>query len=611
MPWVTILWSMMMGICVAIAGFYLLVWLLQREVWTYLTFATLALSIAGIAATELWVLRSTTIEGYGTALRWFHLPIWSAVLAGAGLVHLRMRPRRVWLGWTACALRTVSLVPNFVTGANLNYLEITRIEHVQVMGEPVAMVSGVPNPWMLIGQISLLLLTLFFLDGTVSAWRRGERALAIAMGGSLTALLVVNTVQAILGFWGLAQFPLLLTPAFVGITAVMGFELSLGTVRATRAERALRAQDDARRVSEQRLGLAAEAADAGLWSLEQGTGRIWATAKARELFGLDAERELSLADFTERIHPDDRATVLEFIDRSLASDDKVRAEFRALHPDGSPRWLAAFGRSRATPGAGSRTLTGVTVDITLRKTTEDEARRQRLQLAHLSRVATLNELSASLAHELNQPLAMILSNAEAAQVLLARDPPDLPEVSAILADIVSADRRAGDVIRRLRAFLHSGEPHRQDLTVNDAIHQVLDLVRAELADKTVSVRLSLAANLPPVRADKVLLEQAMLNLVTNACDAMLENPPGQRQLTIATRADADVVLVDIGDNGRGLPTEPERVFEAFFTTRPDGLGMGLTIVRSIVTAHGGRIWAESTAGLGATFHLTLPTAGSE
>jgi C4-dicarboxylate-specific signal transduction histidine kinase len=252
---------------------------------------------------------------------------------------------------------------------------------------------------------------------------------------------------------------------------------------------------------------------------------------------------------------------------------------------------------------------GVSMDVTARKVTLDKVRRQRARIERVSRVETLAELSASLAHELNQPLAMILTNAEAAQALLAQASPDLPEVREILADIVSADRRAADVIRHLRSLLDRGEPQREDLLLDDAIHRVLRLLGSEIDDQGVTVDLSLASDLPSVQADRILIEQVLVNLLNNACEAVADNPTGERRVSVVTRAHVDKVLIDVTDNGCGL-SDPEGIFDPFYSTKPGGLGMGLAIVRSIVKSHGGRVWAELAPARGTTIHVFLPRGGA-
>jgi PAS domain S-box-containing protein len=463
---------------------------------------------------------------------------------------------------------------------------------------------------MLTGQISLLLLILFIFDGGVSSRRRGEGVRSLVLAISIFVGVAVATVQAILVFWNFAHWPILVTPMFLFVAVVMGSELSLGLLRAMRAERDVQVMGAALSASEERLSLAAEAADAGFWGLDARSGEVWVTSKTRDLFGLAPSGDLRLTDFLEQVHPQDRARLKQLIVAALRSKDRFRTEFRVVDPGGHIRWLAGLGRGvgKTETEAGLRTLMGVSVDVTARKAIEDQDRRQRAELERLSKMETLSELSASLAHELNQPLAMILTNAEAALALLAQNPPNLSELSDILADIISADRRAADVIRHLRSLLERGETHRDDLLLHDAIHRVLELFGNEIDDQGVTVNLSLAAELPAVRADRILIEQVLLNLLNNACAAVADNPPGERQVLIVTRVHEDGVLVEVMDNGCGL-SEPKRIFEPFYSTTPGGLGMGLAIVRSIVNSHGGRVWAEATPLGGASVRFFLPRDG--
>ena len=249
-------------------------------------------------------------------------------------------------------------------------------------------------------------------------------------------------------------------------------------------------------------------------------------------------------------------------------------------------------------------------DVTDRHRAERELLEQRDELAHLSRVALLGELSAALAHELNQPLAAIMANARAGQRLMARQPPDVPEVGNILEDIVADDRRAGEVIRRLHALLERGELQLQSLDVNEIVREVVGLMHSELIRREVLVHTRLAPTLPRVPADRVQLQQVLMNLLLNACDAMGERPREQRQATITTACangdGGDAVVVSVADQGSGIPEgKLEKVFEPFFTSKQHGLGLGLAICRTIVAAHGGRLWAVNNHDRGATFHLAL------
>ncbi len=247
------------------------------------------------------------------------------------------------------------------------------------------------------------------------------------------------------------------------------------------------------------------------------------------------------------------------------------------------------------------------VDITERRSVERTTARQRDELAHLSRVAMLGELSGSLAHELNQPLTAILSNAQAAQRFLAQSPPRVDKLAEILTDIVKSDHRAGAVIQRLRSLLRKEEAQRHPLDINDVVEESLRLMRSDLLNRHVMVSTDLADALPAVSGDRNQLQQVLLNFVINGCDAM-DGREADRRLLVRTQATAHgSVEVSVADRGAGIPlADLERIFEPFVTTKSNGLGLGLSICRSIVEAHGGRLWATNNADRGATLHCELP-----
>ena len=238
---------------------------------------------------------------------------------------------------------------------------------------------------------------------------------------------------------------------------------------------------------------------------------------------------------------------------------------------------------------------------------ELDAHEQRRQLTHLSRVAMLGELSGGIAHELNQPLTAILSNAQAAQHFLDRKDLDRDELSEILKDIIAADQRAGEVIHRLRALFKKGERHLQPLDANELVREVLSIAHGDLITRAVEVLPDLAPQLPLIEGDRVQLEQVMLNLVMNGCDAMSAGGADGRRLSIRSRSSEAGVQISFTDLGLGFRAEDyDKLFQPFYTTKPQGLGLGLSISRSIVAAHGGRLWGTSRPGHGATFHLSLP-----
>ena len=247
------------------------------------------------------------------------------------------------------------------------------------------------------------------------------------------------------------------------------------------------------------------------------------------------------------------------------------------------------------------------MDITERKHAELEIAQGHAALQHMTRVSLLGQLSASIAHQLNQPLTSIMANAEAAQKMLRREPLDLAELRDICDDIVAADRRASDVIRRLGALFRREEPLLAPLDLNEVVRETLDIMRTSLLMRHVAVDKALAAELPAIDGDRVQLQQLLLNLVVNAADAMASLPEAERQLRIETARDGGTIVLTVADRGPGVaPQAMNRLFEPFATTKPDGMGIGLAVCRAIVAAHGGSIEARNAPGGGAVFSVRLP-----
>ncbi len=393
------------------------------------------------------------------------------------------------------------------------------------------------------------------------------------------------------GLWETHRTTVLLTLAVIAIQAA----LILLLLAARRRAREMDAS----------LSLAADAAHVGLWQRDLASDEVTASPRWRELFGLPAAGRLKLDDVLARLHPVDAPRVREAIERGTRDGQGYEMEHRIVLPDGGVRWIVSMGRADGGNGDPYFRTRGVSMDVTERKRIEAELDEQRRELVHLSRVTMLSALSGSLAHELNQPLGIILSNAQAAEALLEDDAPDLGELRSILADIVKADHRAGEVIKRLRAFLQRGEANRQAHDINEIVEETLQLVRSDLIARGVTVERSLAPGLPPVRCDRVQLQQVILNLLMNACDAMTGGEPHARQVKVDTARDDGGVRVSVRDSGCGLPSDIESIFQPFVTTKAQGLGIGLAISRSIVESHGGRLWAEPRE-TGAAFHMDLP-----
>jgi PAS domain S-box-containing protein len=732
MSWITILWSMNAAACLTLAGIYLLVWCKQRESWVYLAFSFSAVGGAALTAFELALVRAQTVEQYGAILRWAQLPIWAVVVSLVIFVRRYFRAGRPWLAWSVCGLRTLALILNFVFVPNLSYREITHLNQVAWWGgETVSVPMGVTNPWILVAQLSLLLLIGFFIDATITVWRRHSKR-GLVVGSALILFSLIAVGHAVLVVWGIITIPFLAGFPFLGLLAAMAYELSSDMLRAGQLARELKASEAALHNTERGMELAVNTAGIVAWTWDIPRDEVWLSVKDRALLGFSKDERLSAESVRRVIHQEDRQFVRDLVEGSLKTRDEVEAEYRVVLPDGKVHWMtrrahiefddkgkpgwergvliditerklaeerfrlvveaapsgmvmansegkiilvnaqvetffgytrdeligqpiemlvperfrsqhAGFrhvylGDARARPMGAGRELfarrkdgsefpveiglnpihtpeglfvLASIVDISEEKQAELELARQRNALAHLSRVTMLGELSGSLAHELNQPLTSILSNAQAAQRFLADDDVDLNEVREILNDIVAEDRRAGEMIQRLRVLFKKREipKHSGNIDINEVVQDVLKLVRNDLMNQNVTVDTELAQNLPAVTGDWIQLQQVLLNLVLNGCEAMTDCERSDRRLRVVTKLDNGAARVSVADRGGSIPEEKmERVFEPFFTTKAEGMGLGLSVCHTIIRAHRGKIWATNNLDCGATFHFELPVS---
>src|SRR6266404_3517128 len=359
---------------------------------------------------------------------------------------------------------------------------------------------------------------------------------------------------------------------------------------------------------EQRMSLAAESANLAFWTINFERKESWMSDKGRAIFNFAPDEALSRELFLSRVHPEDRVAVDEAIERARASSETFEFEYRLLRPDRQTRWLISRGRYLRNDRDRVNELIGVAIDLTAQVQANLQLRLQREELAHLSRVALMGELTASLAHELNQPLTAIASNAAAGRRFLALGSPEPEMFDELLADVASDARRAGDIIHGIHHFVRKSESVKGAVNLNEIIREVLRLLHSDLLGRATAVETQLAPNLPPVDANSVQLQQILLNLLMNSLEAMHLTPAEKRRILISTKCEADSVVTSVRDYGDGLPKDnPDKIFTHFYSTKPTGMGMGLTIVRSIVESYGGELAAEN-ADDGARFSFRLPVA---
>src|SRR5438477_9716184 len=787
-------------------------------------------------------MKSETTAQYCAVLRWAHLPVWMLFVSLVWFVHLYLRAGRRWLVWTVCGLRTLALVLNFLFKPNLNFREITSLRHLSWWGgETVSAPVGVPNPWTLVGMLSVLLLLIFFVDAATTVWRRGDRRRALIVGGSAISFVTLALGMSAMVIWGVIESPFFISFPYLGMIAAMGYELSDNLLRAAQLAKKFQTSEAALRESEASINLATSAANLGLWLWNIRNDKLWVTEKWRALFGFTKSEPVNFDRLLEVVHPEDHER-MQLVVQHMSEHGGIdhESEYRITRPDGSTRWIAGYGsveldedgkpavergvsrditlrknpgeelreseaRFRAMADAapvmiwvsgadklctffnkgwldftgrtleeelGNRWAEGVdredldrcvstyeisfnarqpftmeyrlrrsdgeyrwvldtgtprfapdgaflgyigsciditerklaeekfrlvldaapnamimvdsagvisfanataatvfgyplseligrhietliperfrdrhvgyrkgflsqpssramgagrdlfgrrkdgsefpvevglnpiptaqglfvlasVIDITARKQAEMEYELQHMELARVGRVAVMGELTASLAHEVNNPIAAMVANASAGQRLLAAGKIRTKGLTELLADIVADGRRAGEVIQGIRNMVRKGEARRSLTPIGDTIRQLIRIVHADAIARHVKVtaKVGLGPDAGQVWGDPVQLLQVLLNLALNALEAMSDMPPDARRLFIQAGRDGNRdILVSVRDTGPGFPAETaEKLFEAFFSTKSDGTGMGLAISRSIIEAHGGTL----------------------
>jgi len=369
-------------------------------------------------------------------------------------------------------------------------------------------------------------------------------------------------------------------------------------------------QQEILRERDARINLAAESADLAFWVLYPEQGNALMSDKGRKIYGFDSNLPLTCELILSRIHPDERAAVKADYDRACSLHGAFESEHRLLLPYGKTRWVIMRGRCLQDEHGNLLETIGVTLDVSAQKQAALQVQVQREEMAHRNRVELMGEMTASFAHELNQPLTAIANNASAARRFLQRGNIDPVLLQELLQDMVADSQRAGEVIRGIRSLVRKETSVQTLLNLNSVIVDTVRLVSSDILNRESVVTTELDPHLPQVNAALVQIQQVLLNLIINALDAVEQLPPAERRIIISTRSDkGDVAEVSVRDFGVGLPKDrPDKVFDHFFSTKQKGMGMGLAIVRSIVEAHGGTITAENAPDRGACMVVRLPAA---
>ncbi len=735
---VTFVWALVIGACATMALPHLLVGI-KRGAWENLLFAVAALAVADIAGGELAIMHSQTTEEIGRAQQWTHLPVFFLVVAIAGFVRLYFGAGRLWLGAAACGVRLVSLVINFASPPNLNFREITGLRRFNFLGETIAMPEGVTSAWTRLGELSSLLLLIFVIDASITLWRRGtaeNRRRAIVIGGSITLFIVLAAGWSALIQANIILAPYLISFPFLGVILAMGFELSYDILRAAQTARQLGFSEAALRESEERMSLAAEAANLFPWTWDILRDEVWVTDRGRELFGFGKSEPLDFNRFLKALHVEDRQRIEHLVGFVGDHGGEYEGEYRVVRPTGETRWIAGRGRVEFDNGGKPVFMRGVSRDITLRKHAEDALREsearfrivadvapvmiwmsgpekdgiffnkgwleftgrtldqelgagwlegvhaedlagcldvcgtafarrepftveyrlrrkdgeyrwlldtgtprfeadgpflgyigsciditerrqaeldhqlQNTELARVGRVSLMGELAASLAHEINNPLGAMVTNASVGQRLMAQGKMESDEFRELLADIVADGHRAREVIEGIRNMVRRTKTSYSLIQPREVIQDLLRIVRADALARKVTLVTEIDENVGLVAGDRVQLLQVMLALTMNAFEALGVVRAELRRVVIgAGHVAPGTICLSVLDSGPGFPSSiAEQLFESFFSTKPEGTGMGLAIARSIVEAHGGTITGENCDAGGARFLVCLPEA---
>lgn len=726
MSWTLVIWLMSAGVCITLAAVHLLLWLRDRNAQASLAFSVWTTAVAISALLELAMMHAPTREKYAVLLGATAFPFAVTAIAYIAFIRLYLQAGRRWLMWSVFGIVALELLVKITVLPTHPFVEITGLQKISFWGDTLVAPVGVKSPWLWITGLLIISELAFIGNAAVEAWRghkhRQVKIVAVAICCS-TAFSV-----AIAALVMLAELPppiIVILPSMFMIL-VMAYGLGSDLIKASQLSQNLRA-------SQERIRLAASAADLGMWEWDFGRDSFWINETSRRRLGVGESERLTFNRFLESVHPDDREPTRQNMNQTLEGGRNFDWEYRLLTPDGKTRLISARGQVERNVSGKPLLVRGVSTDITDRKQAEkaleenekrlkeaqriahigsweldlltntltwsdeifrifeidkdhfgasyefflstvhpedreavDIAYRQSLEthkpyvithrllmpdggvkyvkeqcetfyspagkplrslgtvqdvtqekqaeierirlrndLAHAQRVSTMGHISSALAHELNQPLGAILNNASAAQILGSKPEGENTELGEIIADIISDARRAGQVVRKIRGIVKKTEVKFEQLNVNVLIEEVVLLYRNAFNLEKISGSLDLQPDISPIRGDRIHLQQVLMNLINNASEAMRESSSKTLKIR-STLQTPDLIIVSVIDSGTGIDeAKKEKVFDQFFSTKKDGLGLGLGICRSIIEEHGGQIWVENNPAGGATFSFSL------
>src|SRR5438094_3877935 len=511
--------------------------------------------------------------------------------------------RAVWLLGGAGAMGTGIWSMHYIGMAAMRLLAICQFNSFLVVLSVV---------FAILISLAALWITFHFRDEKNGIGRE-KLAGAVVMGAAIPVMHYTGMAAASFTPTGmpadLSQAVGISTLGTAGIAAVtfivLGLALLTSWVDRRFAVQTLELQEKKLQRSEAYLAEAQGLSHTGSFGWRVSTGEIIWSEETFRIFQYDRTTKPTVELLLQRVHPEDAALVKQTIERASQDGKNFEHEYRLLMPDGSVKHVHVVAHALSDE-SGSVEFVGAVMDVTVAKQAEEALRQAQADLAHGNRGTTMGELTASLAHEVNQPIAAAVTDANTCLRWLTREHPDVEEARHAASRIVKDATRAGEIISRPRLLSKKGTPQWELVDVNEVIREMIVLLRSEATRYSISVRTELA-DLPQVMGDRVQLQQVLMNLMTNGIDAM-KDVDGTRELAIKSqRTDSGQLLISVSDTGVGLPPQQaDKIFDAFFTTKPHGTGMGLRISRSIVESHGGRLWAADNSQRGASFYITLP-----
>ncbi len=597
----------MAGGCLMLALIHGVIWCRNRNRWESFWLSMATFGVIGILACEQVTMFADSPAVFERGVWWAHLDFLLVFLGVLGFVHAYFGTGSRWLFGLAIGTRLLAMIANSTTGSSLHFIAIHRLEKIPFLGQQVSVVADwEANPWVILGQISSLLWLIYVVDASVRLWRKGTpeaRRRALGVGGLVIFFILFAVGIPGLVAAGLIHIPMNTSAAFIGMILVMNYELGGDVLRSARLSQDLK-------LSRSHMEFAEDVSDLDFWILDMERNEIVVTAKGREIMGLAESEELTFERFTQAVYPADLPRVQQAVQASFVNGGDFHSEHRVqAHPESPIRWMLARGQVDFSPDGSPMRIRGVTIEVTERKQTDARIEIQKQELAHLSRVNQLGELAGTLAHELSQPLTAMLNNSQVGSRSLKAGTPDMIEMAAILDDIAADAKRAGGVIHGMKAMLKKGGPTEiGDLDLNGVVQEVLSLLKSEIIHRKLEVTLVPDSDLPSIRASRVEIQQVLINLIVNGLDAGIANPEADH-LEITTSHRDGWVTLSVRDFGTGIAAaDLPRLFDSFFSTKPDGLGLGLAISRSITERFAGELLASNHPEGGAEFRLRLPVA---